>query len=150
MAFLSTISFIIYMIAAILMIFAILLQEGKGGGLAGLGGAHVEATFGATNPLRRFTVVMAVLFLFLASFIDYASKGTKLKIKEEAPPPPASTSTAEPGAKPAEQGQPAEAPKPAETTAAPAPAEATPAPAAPATAPAPAKTKSATTTQPAK
>jgi len=139
MAFLSTISFIIYMIAAILMIFAILLQEGKGGGLAGLGGTHAEATFGATNPLRRFTVVMAILFLFLASFIDYASKGTKLKIKEEAPAPPASEATAEPGAIPVEQS------KPAETTAAPAPA-----PAEAPVAPAPVETKPAPATQPAK
>ena len=134
MAFLSTVSFVIYMIAAILMIFAILLQEGKGGGLAGLGGVHAEATFGATNPLRRFTVVMAVLFLFLASFIDYASKGTKLRIKEETPAPPAPTATAEPGA------QPAETPKPSETTAAPAPAET----------PAPVENAPAPTTQPAK
>ena len=68
----TTIAYVIYFVALILMIFAILLQEGKGGGLAGLGGARAEATFGASNPLRRFTVVMALIFFFLAVFLNHA------------------------------------------------------------------------------
>ncbi|MBN1808152.1 MAG: preprotein translocase subunit SecG [Planctomycetes bacterium] len=86
MAILQTVAFVIYVIAAVLMILAILLQEGKGGGLAGLGGAQAEATFGATNPLRRFTVVMAVVFLFLAAFLDYISKGKTYGPRENEKP----------------------------------------------------------------
>ena len=125
MAVLQTIAFVIYIIAGILMILAILLQEGKGGGLAGLGGAHAEATFGATNPLRRFTTIMAVIFLFLACFIVYTSRGREIGIRDEQPPAaqssdeaassdmPASEASAE--AAPADGEHPAPATAPSES-----------------------------------
>lgn len=72
-AIVTTVAYIIYFIAVVFMILAILLQEGKGGGLAGLGGARAEATFGASNPLRRFTVVMALVMFFIAVFLDFVA-----------------------------------------------------------------------------
>jgi protein translocase SecG subunit len=67
-----TLAKILFFIVALLMILAILLQEGKGGGLAALGGTRAEGVIsGPTNPIRRATVVLAVLFLLLASFITW-------------------------------------------------------------------------------
>jgi len=48
------------------MTFFILLQEGKGGGLAALGGTKAAGVEGVTNPIRRATAYMAGLFFFLA------------------------------------------------------------------------------------
>jgi protein translocase SecG subunit len=69
-----TLARLIFVIVALFMIFAILLQEGKGGGLAALGGTQAEGVVGATNPVRRFTVILAVVFFLLAGFITYSQK----------------------------------------------------------------------------
>jgi protein translocase SecG subunit len=58
---------VLFGICALLMIVAILLQESKGGGLAALGGTRAESAFGASNPLRKMTVVLSILFFILAS-----------------------------------------------------------------------------------
>jgi protein translocase SecG subunit len=63
-----------FFLVALLMILAILLQEGKGGGLAALGGTRAEQVVGATNPIRRFTVYLAVFFFLLAGFIAWTQK----------------------------------------------------------------------------
>ena len=65
---------VLFFIVTLLMIFAILLQEGKGGGLAALGGTRAEGVVGATNPIRRLTVVLAILFFLLAGFITWSQK----------------------------------------------------------------------------
>ena len=57
---------VIFGLVSLLMLGAVLLQESKGGGLAALGGTRAESAFGASNPLRRFTAVLAVLFFLLA------------------------------------------------------------------------------------
>jgi protein translocase SecG subunit len=139
MAVLQWIAFVIYIIAGILMTLAILLQEGKGGGLAGLGGAHAEATFGATNPLRRFTVIMAVIFLFLASFLSFTGRGAQMKIKQEKPSQEAPAETAPTGdAKPDEASKSDVNAQPANTGGTPAEAVPEPVTTAPADLPAPA------------
>ena len=69
---------VLFFIVTILMIFAILLQEGKGGGLAALGGTRAEGVVGATNPIRRLTVVLAILFFLLAGFITWNQKAEGL------------------------------------------------------------------------
>ena len=69
-----TIAQVMFLVVTILMIFAILLQEGKGGGLAALGGTRAEGVVGATNPIRRLTVVLAILFFLLAGFITWSQK----------------------------------------------------------------------------
>lgn len=48
------------------MTFLIMLQEGKGGGLASLGGTKAAGIEGVTNPIRRATAYMAILFFLLA------------------------------------------------------------------------------------
>lgn len=52
----------------------ILLQEGKGGGLAGMGGATMDGVMGVRNPLRRWTAWMSILFvMFTLGFNAYLS-----------------------------------------------------------------------------
>jgi protein translocase SecG subunit len=70
---------IVYVFGVILMIGAILLQEGKGGGLAALGATPAASAFGASNPLRRLTVVLAVLFFLLAGFLSYVGSRSAQK-----------------------------------------------------------------------
>jgi protein translocase SecG subunit len=65
---------IIFVVVAILMTFFILLQEGKGGGLAGLGGTRAAGVEGVTNPIRRATAVLAGLFFLLAILIGWLSR----------------------------------------------------------------------------
>ncbi len=57
-----------------LMTFLILLQEGKGGGLAGLGGTKAAGVEGVTNPIRRATAYMAALFFLLAIVLGIMEK----------------------------------------------------------------------------
>jgi protein translocase SecG subunit len=52
-----------------IMTFFILLQEGKGGGLTALGGTKAAGVEGVTNPIRRATVYMAILFFSLAAIL---------------------------------------------------------------------------------
>jgi protein translocase SecG subunit len=63
---------VLYGMTALLMLGAVLLQESKGGGLAALGGTRAESAFGASNPLRRMTVVLSVIFFLLASVLSIA------------------------------------------------------------------------------
>ncbi|MHC4250723.1 MAG: preprotein translocase subunit SecG [Planctomycetota bacterium] len=73
MQYLMYVAYAVYVAAAVLMIGAILLQEGKGGGLSALGGTQAESAFGASNPIRRMTVVLAILFFLLAGFLSVMS-----------------------------------------------------------------------------
>lgn len=81
---------VIYGIVALLMLGAVLLQESKGGGLAALGGTRAESAFGASNPLRRLTVGLSIIFFLLASVLSLAlapeDSVTKKGGKEDKPP----------------------------------------------------------------
>jgi protein translocase SecG subunit len=59
----------LFVVAGAVMIFFILLQEGKGGGLAALGGTKAAGVEGVTNPIRRATVYVAILFFVLAMIL---------------------------------------------------------------------------------
>ncbi len=85
MGALTVIAYVIYLGAAVLMVFAILLQEGKGGGLSALGGTQAESAFGATNPVRRMTVVLAVIFFLLAGFLSYMGAKEAVEFPDEKP-----------------------------------------------------------------
>lgn len=74
---------VVFVLVALLMIVAILLQESKGGGLAALGGTRAESAFGASNPLRKMTTVLAVIFLLLSSFLALQLKGKASVLKGE-------------------------------------------------------------------
>ena len=70
---------IIHILAALLLVGAVLLQSGKGGGLgAGFGGASASATQlfggrGATGFLTRATVALAATFMFTSLALAYLS-----------------------------------------------------------------------------
>ncbi|MHC4505399.1 MAG: preprotein translocase subunit SecG, partial [Planctomycetota bacterium] len=97
MQYLIYVGYAFYMGAALLMIGAILLQEGKGGGLSALGGTQAESAFGSSNPIRRMTVVLAIIFFLLAGFLSFVSPKSKVTF-------PATESSAPGGA--AEKKQP--------------------------------------------
>jgi protein translocase SecG subunit len=65
----GSIILVLFVIVAVLMTFLILLQEGKGGGLASLGGTKAAAVEGVTNPIRRATGWLAGMFFVLAIFM---------------------------------------------------------------------------------
>ena len=69
-----TLMTVILLIVAGLMVFLIMLQEGKSGGLAALGGTSASATMGVSNPLRRGTAYLAVILFVLSVIINIAGK----------------------------------------------------------------------------
>lgn len=93
---------ILYVAACGLLIFAVLLQQGKGAGLgASLGGGSSQTLFGSqtSNFMTRATGVMAALYMVLAlvlgiwppfgndSSSDVRDILTPVEIEEEAPAP---------------------------------------------------------------
>ena len=68
-AILIIIAQVLFVLLAVLMAFAILLQEGKGGGLSSLAGGGSQQIIGTSNPLRRITVIFAIAFFGLAIFL---------------------------------------------------------------------------------
>lgn len=73
---------VVYGLCALLLIVAILLQESKGGGLAALGGTRAESAFGASNPLRKMTTVLSIVFLVLAGVLSIGLAPPRTKFKE--------------------------------------------------------------------
>ncbi len=74
-------------LVAVLMTFFILLQEGKGGGLAALGGTKAAAVEGVTNPIRRATAWLAVIFFLLAILLGILNRApTSLYVGEKPAP----------------------------------------------------------------
>jgi len=60
------------------MTFLILLQEGKGGGLAALGGTKAAGVEGVTNPVRRATAYLAVVFFIMLVALGIMHKPTSM------------------------------------------------------------------------
>jgi len=110
-----------YVLAALLMIGAVLLQEGKGGGLSALGGTPAESAFGASNPIRRMTVVLSIVFFLLAGFLSYVSSRSRIRFEPPAAGPAAAAAPSAPSATAPAEKAPQEAAKP---QGAPAPPEA--------------------------
>ena len=67
----------LFLLIAVTMTFFILLQEGKGGGLAALGGTKAAGVEGVTNPIRRFTVYLAGIFFSLAIILGIMHRPDK-------------------------------------------------------------------------
>ena len=60
----STFLYILFVLAAIVLIVVILLQEGRGGGFGQALGEHGQQTFGvAAKGIHKFTMWVAVIFL---------------------------------------------------------------------------------------
>jgi preprotein translocase subunit SecG len=151
-------------VAAVLLIGIILIQQTKhGGGLSGLGGSVTEAVFGATagNVLTKITVILASVFLGITlllviltahrrearSVVERTAAGRKF----EMPVPTSAKAAVTETAIPAEPIKDAKAAVQAAVPAVPA-AAATPVslPAAPAAAPAPGKPAAPAADQPRK
>ena len=82
---------VIYLLACVIMVVAILIHEPKSGGLAtALGGSGAESAFGASigRKMNRFTAGAVVVFLVLSIAL-----GIMWRMTEEAPPagPPPGT-----------------------------------------------------------
>lgn len=67
---------IVYVIVCVLLILIILMQASKGGGLAGAFGGGGETAFGAQagSQFKKFTQVIAVLFVLIIIFLNLAQK----------------------------------------------------------------------------
>lgn len=95
----STILLILFLPVCLLLILIVLLQAGKGGGLAGAFGGAGGQTFlgarGAADFLSKFTIYLAIAFMFLSLILSltYGRQGT-IRIGEE--PPTVETTTETP------------------------------------------------------
>jgi len=64
----------------------VLLQEGKGGGIAAMGVPGMDTIMGARNPLRRLTVIFSIIFLVLILGINvYIHQRMRGDIPDAAP-----------------------------------------------------------------
>lgn len=91
----------LFLLVGLLLLAVILIQEGKGGGVAGAFGGAVGDTFGVkAGTINRFTAVLATIFVGLA--LIHASIGSHLNRPkfETPPPPPPAPAPAEPGLAP--------------------------------------------------
>ncbi len=103
----STILLIIFIPVCILLILIVLLQAGKGGGLAGAFGGAGAQTFlgarGAVDFLSKLTIYLAIAFMALALILSLTYGGRRgIRVEEQIETPAAETSTEE--AVPAEPG----------------------------------------------
>jgi preprotein translocase subunit SecG len=72
---LSTFLYILFVLAAIVLIVVILLQEGRGGGFGQALGEHGQQTFGvAAKGIHRFTFTVAAIFLVSAILLHYINR----------------------------------------------------------------------------
>ncbi len=72
---LTTLLYIIFVLAAIILTVVILLQEGKGGGLGDALGTAGQQTFGVkASGIQRFTAIVAVIFLVSALSIHVLNR----------------------------------------------------------------------------
>ena len=91
----STILLFVFVPVCLLLILIVLLQAGKGGGLAGAFGGAGGQTFlgarGAADFLSKFTIYLAIAFMFLSLILSltYGRGGRSIRIDEE----PASVET---------------------------------------------------------
>jgi preprotein translocase subunit SecG len=71
----DTLLYILFAIAAMILIVVILLQEGRGGGFGQALGEHGQQTFGvAAKGIHRFTMIVAGVFLASAVLLHYLNR----------------------------------------------------------------------------
>ena len=70
---------VIFIFLCIFLIASVLLQSGKGGGMAGLGGGNSDSAFGAhtANVLQKFTMVCVISFFVLVVVLAHTLKADK-------------------------------------------------------------------------
>ena len=72
---LTTLLYIVFVLAAMILCTVILLQEGKGGGFGEALGSHGQETFGVgARGIQTFTAVVAGVFLFSALTIHILNR----------------------------------------------------------------------------
>lgn len=75
MALLVNFLYILFVLAAIVLVVVILLQEGKGGGFGEALGVHGRETFGVgSKGINTFTAVTASVFLASAILIHFLNR----------------------------------------------------------------------------
>ncbi|MDA1263900.1 MAG: preprotein translocase subunit SecG [Planctomycetota bacterium] len=76
-AFITTLLYIVFVLAALILITVILLQEGKGGGFGDALGVAGQQTFGVkASGIHRFTMFVALVFLVSAVAIHVLNRKT--------------------------------------------------------------------------
>jgi preprotein translocase subunit SecG len=85
MQWIDTVLIVFLLVVAVIMTFFILLQEGKGGGLAALVGTKAAGVEGVTNPIRRATAYLAAMFFFLAIILGILNRPGSTQFEGEAP-----------------------------------------------------------------
>jgi preprotein translocase subunit SecG len=77
MGLLTTLLYILFVLAALVLITVILLQEGKGGGFGDALGVAGQQTFGVkASGIHRFTMIVALLFFGSAIVIHIMNDKT--------------------------------------------------------------------------
>lgn len=128
---LSTILLILFIPVCVLLILIVLLQAGKGGGLAGAfggaGGQTLLGARGAADFLGKLTIYLAIAFMFLALVLSFTygrqrtirvgeepaavEKATEAPAGDAAPAQGAATDTSQPQSPPADEGSQTPAPE---------------------------------------
>jgi preprotein translocase subunit SecG len=136
-----TVIVIVHVFVSVFMILVILLQPGKDGGMAGMGGGTSASAFGGRGSatfLSKVTTVCAAIFMITSLSLAYLSSKTESAVLAHQAPasakPAAAAASGATGAAPAATGA-----VPAAPAAPAAPAPAAPATPAPTPAPAPAQ-----------
>lgn len=72
----ATLLYIVFVLAALVLIVVILLQEGKGGGFGQALGEHGQQTFGVgAKGIHKFTAYVAIAFLGSALWLHILNRG---------------------------------------------------------------------------
>ena len=113
---------VLFVLVCLLLIGAVLLQSGKGGDVsAAFGGAGAQSAFGprgATKPLERATIYLALTFMLLALLFSLPGfNGTNSVVRSSATttatPAPATSPAASPAATASVEASPVAAASPA-------------------------------------
>lgn len=110
MSILTVLCYILFVLAAIVLIVVVLLQEGRGGGFGEALGVHGRETFGpGSKGINTFTAWTAAVFLGTALAIHFMNKNAVAEnILGNDPNAPASLAPVDPGAQAPANPAPAE------------------------------------------
>ena len=106
----TTIFMVLFLLCAVILVLLVLIQRGRGGGLAGaFGGPGGHSAFGTktADVFIKATAVLGAIFVVLAILTAWLMHKQQTALLEEAAPPPAQV--------PAEEGSGGPAPSASET-----------------------------------
>jgi len=71
---------ILFLVSAVLMLLAVLMQEGRGGGVGGLFGGGATDIFGvkAKSVIKQFTIWLAIIMMGTCLVLNYNHEKTTL------------------------------------------------------------------------